>query len=280
MSFEEKITDKLIELSLEEDRVNYDITTNSLKEYDDIVIAEVTVKESGIISGIDVFCKVFRRIDPDIKIEILKNNGDSVRIKDKVLKITGYEGSILRAERTALNFLQRLSGSASLTAKYIKALDGHSIKLLDTRKTTPGMRYLEKQAVIDGGGTNHRMNLEDMAMIKDNHILMAGTISNAVSKIRENYPDKKIEVEVKNIVEFKEAVKLNVDIIMLDNFTEDKLIEVLKINRGKIKIEISGNVTLENIIEKIKNGVDYISVGALTHSYKALDLSLNIIRDK
>jgi len=151
--------------------------------------------------------------------------------------------------------------------------------LLDTRKTTPGMRYLEKQAVIDGGGTNHRMNLEDMAMIKDNHILMAGTISNAVSKIRENYPDKKIEVEVKNIVEFKEAVKLNVNIIMLDNFTEDKLIEVLKINRGKIKIEISGNVTLENIKEKIINGVDYISVGALTHSYKALDLSLNIIRD-
>ncbi len=278
MDFEENITDKLIELALEEDRVIEDITTNSLKEYDNIVIAEVIAKEPGIISGIDIFCKVFDKVDPDIKIEILKNNGDSVDVKDRVLKITGYESSILRAERTGLNFLQRLSGSASLTAKYIKALDGHSIKLLDTRKTTPGMRYLEKKAVIDGGGRNHRMNLEDMAMIKDNHILMAGTISNAVNKIRENYPDKKIEVEVKNIVEFKEAVALNVDIIMLDNFTEDKLTEVLRTDRGEIKIEISGNVTLENIKEKIKNGVDYISVGALTHSYKALDLSLNIIR--
>ena len=276
MKIKDRVTNELIDLALDEDHVNEDVTTNSLKDYDNIVIAEVTAKEQGIISGIDVFCMVFKKIDPDIKIEILKKNGDRVKIKDTVLRITGFEGSILRGERTALNFLQRLSGSATLTGKYIDALKGSSVKLLDTRKTTPGMRYLEKKAVLDGGGTNHRMHLEDMAMIKDNHILMAGSISKAVIKIRENFPDKKIEVEVKNIEEFKEAVKMSVDIIMLDNFTDNSLIEILNLKRDEIKIEISGNVTLDNIKDKVKEGVDYISVGALTHSYKALDLSLNI----
>jgi nicotinate-nucleotide pyrophosphorylase (carboxylating) len=198
-------------------------------------------------------------------------------VGDIVLEIRGYESSILKAERTALNFLQRLSGVASVTRTYVEALKGTSVKLLDTRKTTPGMRYLEKKAVLDGGGNNHRMNLEDMVMIKDNHILMAGSISEAVKKIRKFSPDKRIEVEVKNIKEFEEAVGLNVDIIMLDNFDEITLQKVLMINRKSIKIEISGNITLDNISTRAKYGVDFISVGALTHSYKSLDLSLNVL---
>ncbi len=278
MDFEEQIENNLIELALKEDKVTEDITTNSLKDFDNIVIAEVTAKESGVISGIAIFCKVLKKVDSRIEIEILKNSGDSVLKKETVLKIKGFEGSILRGERTALNFLQRLSGVATLTSLYVEALRGSTVKLLDTRKTTPGMRYLEKKAVLDGGGTNHRKNLEDMAMIKDNHILMAGSISNAVEKIRENYPEKKIEVEVKNIEEFMEAIRLKADIIMVDNFDQKSLIEILKIDRGNIKVEISGNVTLENIREKVKVGVDFISVGALTHSYRSLDLSLNICR--
>lgn len=278
MGFEEQIENNLIELALKEDKVNEDITTNSLKDFDNIVIADVTAKESGVVSGIEIFCKVLKKVDSRIEIEILKNSGDRVKIKDIVLKIKGFEGSILRGERTALNFLQRLSGAATLTSLYVEALRGSTVKLLDTRKTSPGMRYLEKKAVLDGGGTNHRKNLEDMAMIKDNHILMAGSISNAVTKVRENHPEKKIEVEVKNIEEFKDAIRHKADIIMVDNFDQDSLIEVLKIDRKNIKVEISGNVTLENIREKVKIGVDFISVGALTHSYKSLDLSLNINR--
>jgi nicotinate-nucleotide pyrophosphorylase (carboxylating) len=276
-TFEEKIMQEIILLALSEDKVREDVTTNSLMEYDRKVIAEVTAKEEGVISGIEAFTAVFQTIFREVSVRVFKGDGSAVKKGDVVLEIEGMESSILISERTALNFLQHLSGVATLTRKFVDKLKPYSASLLDTRKTTPGMRYLEKKAVRDGGGSNHRMNLEDMAMVKDNHIKMAGTISKAVEKIREKFPGKKIEVEVKNIKELEEALSMDVDIVMLDNFSPELLREAVKINNRRAKLEVSGNVTLENIEEKAVAGIDFISVGALTHSFKSLDLSLNII---
>ncbi len=280
-TFEERLMREIINLALEEDRVRDDVTTNSLKDYDNQVTAAVIAKENGIISGTGVFINTFITVDPVISIDVFKGDGSEVKKGDIVLEIKGMESSILKAERTALNFLQRLSGIATLTKKFVDKLKPYHTTLLDTRKTTPGMRYLEKKAVKDGGGSNHRMNLEDMAMVKDNHIEMAGAISNAVKKIREKFPGKKIEVEVKNLTELEEALSLNVDMIMLDNFNTGMLeyaVQAVKQsqNRHRPKLEISGNVDLENIEQKAAVSVDFISVGALTHSFTSLDLSLKI----
>ncbi|HLP46178.1 MAG TPA: carboxylating nicotinate-nucleotide diphosphorylase [Candidatus Kapabacteria bacterium] len=279
-AFEESLTKQIINLALAEDKVWEDVTTNSLLDYDAQVTASVTAKEEGIISGTGVFTAVFQTIDPQITVKILKDDGSPVKKGDVVLEITGRESSILKAERTALNFLQRLSGIATLTGKFVEKLKPFAAILLDTRKTTPGMRYLEKKAVKDGGGSNHRLNLEDMAMIKDNHITMAAGITNAVKKIRQKFPGKKIEVEVKNLIELKEVLAIipAVDMIMLDNFNPTLLREASEINNRRVKLEISGNVNLENIEEKAAAGIDFISVGALTHSFKSLDLSLNIFQ--
>ena len=276
-AFEEKLMRQIVELALWEDRVQQDVTTNALMEYDRKVTAAVIAKSEGVISGIEVFTAAFQMVDTEISARIFKGDGSAVKKGDTVLEMEGKESSILKAERTALNFLQRLSGIAALTRKFVDKLKPYSVSLLDTRKTTPGMRYLEKKAVRDGGGTNHRMNLEDMAMIKDNHIKMTGSISTAVQKIREKSPGKKIEVEVKNLKELKEALSMDVDIVMLDNFSTELLKEAVKINNHRVKLEVSGNVSLENIEEKAAAGIDFISVGALTHSFKSLDLSLNII---
>jgi len=276
-TYEEKLMRQIVELALWEDRVREDVTTNSLMEYDRKVIAAVTAKEEGVISGVEVFTAAFQMIDTEISVKVFKGDGSAVKKGDTVLEIEGKESSILKVERTALNFLQRLSGIATLTQKFVDKLKSYSASLLDTRKTTPGMRYLEKKAVKDGGGTNHRMNLEDMAMVKDNHIKMAGSISTAVKKIKEKFPGKKIEVEVKNLKELEEALSMGVDIVMLDNFSTKLLREAVKINNHRVKLEVSGNISLENIEEKAVEGIDFISVGALTHSFKSLDLSLNII---
>jgi len=274
------LTQQLIEMALLEDRVLTDVTTNSLLEFDRIVNARVTAKEEGNISGTRVFCDTFKTVDSQTEINILKEDGSRVKPGDTVLEIRGKESSILKAERTALNFLQRLSGIASLTAKFVQQLDSTGTTLLDTRKTTPGMRLLEKKAVKDGGGSNHRMDLEDMAMIKDNHIKMAGSISRAVEQVKEHAPGKKIEVEVKNLEELAEALAKDVHIIMLDNFRNQLLDDAVEMKKGHpVKYEISGNVTLETIAAKAVPGIDYISVGALTHSFKSLDLSLNVIED-
>jgi nicotinate-nucleotide pyrophosphorylase (carboxylating) len=277
-TFAEELNRKIIELALVEDRVRDDVTTNSLLGYDREVTARVTAKEDGIISGIQVFSAVFQTLNAGIKIKVLKGDGALVKRGDIVLELIGMESSILKAERTALNFLQRLSGIATITRRYVEKLGVLNITLLDTRKTTPGMRYLEKKAVLHGGGTNHRLNLADMAMVKDNHIKMAGSISHAVEKIREKHPDKTIEVEVKNLEELEETLSLvpGVHMIMLDNFSPELINEAVKRNNQQVKLEISGNVNLDNIAEKAVEGVDYISVGALTHSFKSLDLSLNI----
>ncbi len=276
--FEDSLIQPIINLALAEDKVWEDVTTNSLLDYDAQVTAGVTAKEDGIISGTGIFTAIFQTIDPQVNIKILKKDGNPVKKGDMVLEITGMESSILKAERTALNFLQRLCGIATLTHRFVEKLKPFPTTLLDTRKTTPGLRYLEKKAVKDGGGANHRMNLEDMAMVKDNHITMAGSISNAVKKIRQKFPGKKIEVEVKNLTELQETLSLTpaVDVIMLDNFNPTLLKEAAGINNHRVKLEASGNVNLENIQEKAASGIDFISVGALTHSFKSLDLSLDI----
>ena len=205
-------------------------------------------------------------------------DGNRVKKNTPVCLIKGKESSILRAERTALNFLQRLSGIASQTHKFVKKIKDSGITLLDTRKTTPGMRYLEKKAVRDGGGTNHRLNLEEMAMVKDNHIKMAGSITKAVKEIKTHYPGKPVEVEVKNLQELREVIPLKVDVIMLDNFSAAMILEAVTMKPGKTKFEVSGKIDLNNIGEKSLPGIDFISVGALTHSYSSFDFSLNIRR--
>lgn len=275
-SFEEKLNQALIYLALAEDKVQEDVTTNGLLHVDKTVTARVTAKAAGFISGTEIFTDVFHTVDNELCISILKADGSWVNKGDVVMEISGKESAILRGERTALNFLQRLSGIATLTGEYVEKLAGTGITLLDTRKTTPGMRYLEKKAVRDGGGTNHRMNLEDMAMIKDNHIKMAGSITAAVEAIRQSSPGKKIEVEVRNLAELQEALAMNVEMIMLDNFDIPQMKEAIKITGGRAKLEVSGNVDIHNIESRAPKGIDYISVGALTHSFKSLDLSLNI----
>ena len=265
-------------MALEEDRVDADITTTSLLAFDGPARAEVRAKAAGVISGTGVFKKTMQAVDSSLQITVVKADGNSVLPGDLVLEVEGRESSILKGERAALNFLQRLSGVATLTRRFMEKLRPYRTVLLDTRKTTPGMRYLEKKAVRDGGGSNHRLNLEDMAMVKDNHIEMAGGIAAAVDAVRHAFPSKKIEVEVKNLTEFEAALAMGVEMIMLDNFPPEQVCRAVSLNDGRAKLEISGNVTLENIAEKAASGVDFVSVGALTHSFQSLDLSLNIMR--
>jgi nicotinate-nucleotide pyrophosphorylase (carboxylating) len=276
-SFESDLLKRIVRLALDEDRVSNDVTTDSLLEHDRLVRAQVLVKQDGIISGMSAFIMTFQMVDPGITIRIFRDDGSPVKTGDVVAEINGMESAILKAERTALNFLQRLSGIATTTARFVEIVRSTRVTILDTRKTTPGMRYLEKKAVRDGGAMNHRMNLEAMALIKDNHIKMAGGISQAVKSIRSRFPRKKIEVEVKDLTEFKEALALNVDCIMLDNFSTDLIEKAANLNKKKTKLEISGNVTLENLESKVREGIDFISTGALTHSFKSLDLSLEVV---
>jgi nicotinate-nucleotide pyrophosphorylase (carboxylating) len=278
MDLEQKCLRAIIRLALEEDRVAQDVTTASLRAFDGPARAEVRAKAAGVISGTEVFRQTMQAVDPELRVTPLRMDGSAVRPGDLVLEVAGRESSILKGERAALNFLQRLSGVATLTRRYAEKLKPYGALLLDTRKTTPGMRYLEKKAVRDGGGRNHRLNLEDMAMVKDNHIAMAGGIAAAVAAVRRAFPGKTIEVEVKNIQECEAALAMGVEWIMLDNFPLDEARRAVALNRGRAKLEISGNVSLENIVEKAATGVDFISVGALTHSFHSLDLSLEIVR--
>lgn len=278
MDLERQCLKKIVRLALAEDRAQADITTGALSDLDGPARAEVRAKAAGIISGIDAFLLAMRLVDAALKIKIHIGDGGAVNPGDLVLEVSGRESSILKAERTALNFLQRLSGVATLTQAFVEKLKPSRAVLLDTRKTTPGMRYLEKKAVRDGGGRNHRLNLEDMAMVKDNHIAMAGGIRPAVERVRAACLGKKIEVEVKDLPELEEALALGVEMIMLDNFPLDQVRRAVSLNQGRAKLEISGNVTLENIAEKAATGVDFISAGALTHSFQSLDLSLKIVR--
>jgi len=265
---------EIIKYALAEDAPEGDISsmylfTNEISE------GKFIVKASGILSGMSLCKEIFKEVDPEIEFHILKDDGSSVLPKDIIALVKGKTSSILRAERIGLNFMQRMSGIATLTNEFVKATAGTNTQILDTRKTTPLLRELEKRAVKDGGGTNHRMSLSDMVMLKDNHLKAALSLTNAVDKVKTHIkPEIKIEVEVETIEMFKEALASKADIIMLDNMSNEMMRECVLLNAGKKKIEASGNMTLARIPSVAATGVDYISVGALTHSYQSLDISL------
>ena len=242
--------------------------------------ASILVKARGILAGGDIAKRVFLRVDPSLRVEVLIKDGAEVQPGDTVATITGKVVSILKAERTALNFLQRLSGIASQTAQYIAKVQGLNVSITDTRKTTPGLRLLEKYAVSIGGGQNHRLNLGDGILIKDNHIAalraLGMSLKDIVSKAKQNAPGLKVEIEVRTRQEALEAVEGGADIIMLDNMSPDEMYHAVSLIPGHIKIEASGGVTLGNVRAVAETGVNLISVGALTHSSKALDISLEL----
>lgn len=271
--------DSLIMQALREDITSEDITTNAvMKEYKKGEV-ELICKEDGIIAGLDVFKRTFELLDEDTKVEFYVKDGEEVKNKQLIGKITGDIRVLLSGERTALNYLQRMSGIATYTNKVASMLKGTKTKLLDTRKTTPNMRIFEKYSVKVGGGYNHRYNLSDGILLKDNHIAAAGGVKEAVTMAKEYAPFvRKIEVEVENLDMLKEALDAGADIIMLDNMQKDDMIEAVKMCKGKAETECSGNVTKENIKNLTDIGVDYISSGALTHSAKILDLSMKNLR--
>jgi nicotinate-nucleotide pyrophosphorylase (carboxylating) len=277
----EKQIDAIIDIALEEDTGQGDITSEAVIPRDLNGQATLIVKEKGVLAGIEVATRVFQRIDPTTKFEILIKDGTALKQGDTVATISGSVISLLKAERTALNFLQRLSGIATLTAQYAAEVKGTNAKIYDTRKTTPGLRLLEKYAVRMGGGQNYRMHLGDAILIKDNHIAalryMGMSLKDIIQKACQNAPSRMtIEVEVTNAKEAEEAVKADADIIMLDNMNIEEMHKVVKSVAGKVKLEASGKITLANVREVALAGVDIISIGALTHSYKALDISLEM----
>lgn len=266
---------ELIKEALIEDGVDNDITTLNLVSKDKMLTGSFIVKATGVVSGIDVAKEVFKQINPRIKMEILKANGTFVNRGDVIATIEGPMRDILRGERVALNFLQRMSGIAATTAKFVQELAGTNCKILDTRKTAPLLRVFERQAVRDGGGENHRFNLSDRVLIKDNHIATSGSIQDAVSILRKAVGRGMIiEVEVETLDEFMEALNTSADVIMLDNMSNEVMKKCVELNEGKKKLEASGNMELKKVRSVALLGVDYISVGSLTHSYKALDISL------
>jgi nicotinate-nucleotide pyrophosphorylase (carboxylating) len=271
--------DKLIMMALEEDISSEDVTTNSImKDYVKGTV-DLIVKEDGILCGLDIFARVFELLDPDTEIIRSKKDGEEVHKGDKAAVVNGDIRVLLSGERTALNFLQRMSGIATYTHESAKLLDRTHTKLLDTRKTTPNMRLFEKYAVRIGGGYNHRYNLSDGVLLKDNHIGAAGGVKEAVKAAKEYAPFvRKIEIEVENLDMVREAVEAGADIIMLDNMDHDTMKEAVSIIAGRAQTEVSGNITRENIRSIADLGVDYVSSGALTHSAPILDLSLKHLR--
>ena len=280
----ENLIEKLIDLGLEEDINTGDVTTDSIIPESLNAVATMTAKQDGVVSGIEVIKKVYERFQKDIVYTPYFKNGDTVKKGDVMLRIEASYPTLLKGERLSLNIFQRMCGIATETAKYVKELKGTSTELLDTRKTAPGLRVLDKMAVKDGGGTNHRMGLHAMAMIKDNHIKMAGGITKAVEQVRGNIPATiKIEVETTNIPEVEEAIAAGADIIMLDNMDNATMTEAVKIIKASdkaIKTEASGNMSIPRLVEVAATGVDYISVGALTHTVKGMDISMNIQVEK
>jgi len=267
--------DEFIKLALREDISSEDVTTNSvMREYQKGEV-ELICKQDGIIAGLGVFKRVFELLDAQTEVEFYAKDGDAVSNGQLLGKVTGDIRVLLSGERTALNYLQRMSGIATYTKSIASLLEGSKTKLLDTRKTTPNMRIFEKYSVKVGGGYNHRYNLSDGILLKDNHIGAAGGVKEAVAMAKEYAPFvRKIEVETENLDMVREAVEAGADIIMLDNMTPDEMAEAIKIIDGRAETECSGNVTRENVERLINLGVDYISSGALTHSAPILDLSL------
>lgn len=267
--------DELILSAIREDITSEDITTNSvMREYQNGEV-DLICKQDGIVAGLGVFKRVFELLDVKTEVQFTVKDGDSVKNGDKIGIVRGDIRVLLSGERTALNYLQRMSGIATYTNSVVKLLEGSKTKLLDTRKTTPNMRIFEKYAVRAGGGYNHRYNLSDGILLKDNHIGAAGGVGNAIKMAKEYAPFvRKIEVEVENLDMLKEALNAGADIIMLDNMSVEDMKTAVDMVKGKAETECSGNVTKENIAKLTSIGVDYISSGALTHSAPILDLSL------
>ena len=276
----ENLINKLIDLGIEEDINTGDITTESIIPATMNAVATMTAKQEGVVSGLEIVKMVYDRFQQDVVFTPYFKDGDRVNKGDVILKIEATYPTLLRGERLSLNIFQRMCGIATETAKYVKELAGTQTELLDTRKTAPGLRVLDKLAVKHGGGTNHRMGLYDMAMIKDNHIKMAGGITKAVEQVRSRIAEGiKIEVEATNLDEVKEAIAAGADIIMFDNMSNEAMTEaseVVKAAAKGIKTEASGNMSIPRLKEVAATGLDYISVGALTHTVKAMDISMNI----
>ena len=273
----------LIDLAFAEDLGEGDHTTLCSIPNNALGKANLIIKESGILAGVDVAIAVFHKFDPELTIDVLIKDGAKVKPGDVVFTVEGKVQSILQTERIMLNIMQRMSGIATTTNKYVKLIEGTKAKVLDTRKTTPGMRMLEKQAVNIGGGVNHRIGLFDMILLKDNHIDFAGGIERSIigaqKYLKDNKKQLKIEIEVRNIDELNEVLNTGgVDRIMLDNFTPDETKVAVGIVNGSVELESSGGITLDTIRSYSETGVDYISVGALTHSVKGLDMSLIAIK--
>ena len=279
---EKKLISSLVDLAFAEDIGDGDHTTLSCIPITEIGSSELIIKEDGILAGVEVAIGVFKKLDSDLKVEVFINDGAHVKKGDVAFIVKGKVQSILQAERLVLNIMQRMSGIATITSMYVKELEGTTAKVLDTRKTTPGMRLLEKQAVKIGGGVNHRIGLFDMILLKDNHVDFAGGIENAILRakqyLKDNNKDLKIEIEVRSLEELKEALRVGgVDRIMLDNFSTEKTKEAVQIVNGKLELESSGGINFNTIREYALTGVDFISVGALTHSVMSLDMSLKAI---
>lgn len=277
MKTKEELIDSLIDLAFAEDIGDGDHTTLSTIPADAMGRQHLLVKEEGILAGVDVARRVFERFDPSLKMTVMIGDGEHVKPGDIAFVVEGPVRSLLQTERTMLNIMQRMSGIATMTARYQERLSGLKAKVLDTRKTTPGMRILEKEGVRLGGGANHRMGLFDMILIKDNHVDFAGGIPQAVSRAKEylkaHGKDLKIEVEVRNTAEIDQALEAGVNRIMLDNFTPERTAEAVSRIAGRAEIESSGGITLDTLRAYGEAGVDFISVGALTHSVKGLDMS-------
>lgn len=272
--------DNLIKMALQEDISSEDVTTNAVMRNRKQGEVQLICKQDGIIAGLGVFERVFKLLDETTEVEFYAEEGDEVKNKQLLGVIRGDIRVLLSGERTALNYLQRMSGIATYTHQIAELLKGTKIKLLDTRKTTPNMRIFEKYAVKVGGGYNHRYNLSDGILLKDNHIGAAGSVKKAVEMAKEYAPFvRKIEIETENLEMVKEAVEAGADIIMLDNMTPEVMKEAVKLIDGRAETECSGNVTKENIERLVEVGVDYISSGALTHSSPILDLSLKNLHE-
>lgn len=270
--------DLIIENTLEEDLGSGDVTTDAIFSVDDTCEALIIAKEEGIIAGIPIAERVFQKLDPEVTVAQKLKDGEHVNPGDEILVIKGSIHAVLSGERLSLNLLQRMSGIATATSKYVAAISGYRTRILDTRKTAPGLRVLDKYAVSIGGGCNHRFGLYDAVLIKDNHIDFAGNISNAVEIVRSKYQSKfKVEVETSTLDEVREALKAGADIIMLDNMTVEMMKEAVRIINGKSIAEASGGITLDTVRQIADTGVDFISVGAITHSSPALDIGLYMV---
>ncbi len=279
MKTKDELIDELLDLAFAEDIGDGDHTTLCCIPADEMGKQHLLVKEEGILAGVEIAKKVFHKFDPELKMTVFINDGAHVKPGDVAFVVEGRVRSLLQTERLMLNIMQRMSGIATMTSKYMERLKGFKTKVLDTRKTTPGMRMLEKEAVKIGGGMNHRIGLFDMILLKDNHVDFAGGIANAINKaneyIKANHKDgMKIEIEVRNFDELDEALATgHVDRIMLDNFTPENTKKAVDIVAGRCELESSGGITFDTLRDYGECGVDYISVGALTHSVKGLDMS-------